>query len=86
MSHYIVPNPPGSYSLEPEQFATWAIWVALGISLELWAVLTKRHHWTLSYQIWFLITHAPTWADVLGVAAFGAVAALLVLHFWGIRP
>lgn len=65
-----------------------AFWVTLGAiaaTEEVVAVLTGHTPLTLSYQVWWLAAHQPTWLNAGFIGAFGFAATTLAVHFWGHR-
>ncbi|HZP93343.1 MAG TPA: hypothetical protein VFB20_10735 [Burkholderiales bacterium] len=63
----------------------WSALFAVGGLFELTTWATGHNDSTLSAQVWAIVGWAPAWADALGLAAFGAAASVLAVHFWGKR-
>lgn len=64
--------------------AAWAALTAVGVALEVSALLRKREPSTLSANVWWLLGRADRRHRYLGYAARGAVVAgltLLGVHF-----
>ncbi|MDE3097423.1 MAG: hypothetical protein KGK07_15670 [Chloroflexota bacterium] len=66
----------------PRGLAFWLLWGAVGVAWELGAVCSGHVELTLSYQVWTAYAAAPPPLEAAVVAAFGAGASVLTLHFF----
>lgn len=71
--------------LNPRGMAFWVMLGAIAGVEEAVTALSGHTDLTLSYQVWWLAAHQPTWLNAGFIGAFGLAATSLAVHFWGHR-